>query len=904
MMILVPTFLTLLWCHTCLNVMGALLWSDLLAPCAPPPPASELVSGTTASSRAKRHISGTRLVAGHLNNGHTPQPQPQQQPHLAASVSAPLQRAPGPHHPHRAPVPDANLDAFRTMILEESHGPGPRLGEVVSYYVAEERGPGSTPASDPGASVLLLHQQPAPFATDVHLVSGSTPEGTAAPPVTPKPLLILVPSGPGPGQQAPPWSAAVSPRPPPPWTLADTPRTPPWTPSVSPPWVPPARPTASPSYPPPVSPRPPPLWAPGPSTSASHRQPQWTLPSAPAAPVDLLPSGPGRGAGGPAEFNSVLAAAPAPPAASAPAPARPESIQTLYSWRSNISALLDNILYRPPVVPSATTASTAPAPAPAAASSDVSGAQASAEQPSSLSSRTCVSAADGSAGVCYSAAGCRRRGGRAEDVCQASGPGPWSAAESAVAVCCVFRYSCGDVTTETSATFQSPDYPSKSAGSLACDFDVVVQKDACAVRVEFVSALVARRLGGACDVDQLLVLNSADGPTAPLCGPLSGYATTVAVTPGQQKPLKVAALLQSDGPYYWSVQLTQLSCQRLPQLQAPTSCGRQFPPDGSAGGAPGGVPQGPYSYQQQQGLATPAPMAPLRRLGDLYGTRQPGGVWWDFPEASSTFHQRALRRQLQQLRQLGSGMHLPQLQERIVGGQDASRGEFPWQAALLLDHLFFCGGTLINHEFVLTAAHCLMTRDTPVAGLRVLLGALDLTAAREPGGEERAVRRVLFHSHFQPFLLDHDIALLQLQRPVPLSSVIEPACLPGLQGMTGGPAPGLTAWVTGWGITSFPAGDPSAVLQRLAVETLPVEVCARQLEEPLGAGMVCAAPASVQGTCFGDSGGPLTLEQAGRGYVVGVVSFGVTGCAALPHFPDVYTRVSQYLQWIHVNALP
>ncbi|KAE8745490.1 tryptase [Frankliniella occidentalis] len=78
-----------------------------------------------------------------------------------------------------------------------------------------------------------------------------------------------------------------------------------------------------------------------------------------------------------------------------------------------------------------------------------------------------------------------------------------------------------------------------------------------------------------------------------------------------------------------------------------------------------------------------------------------------------------------------------------------------------------------------------MTRDTAISQLRVLLGALDLTAAREPGGEERGVRRVLFHSHFQPFLLDHDIALLQLQRPVAFSSVIEPACLPGLQGMTG-----------------------------------------------------------------------------------------------------------------------
>lgn len=441
------------------------------------------------------------------------------------------------------------------------------------------------------------------------------------------------------------------------------------------------------------------------------------------------------------------------------------------------------------------------------------------------------------------------------------------------------------------ASFQSPDFPARTSGSLACDFDVVVGEDVCAVRVEFVAAQVARRLGGACDVDQLIILNSADGPTAPLCGPLTGYATTVAVTGGQQKPLKLAALIQSDGPYFWSVQLTQLACQHLPRLQAPPDCGRPLPAAAAAADA-----EAPYNYHHHEAI---------RRVGDQHGTKTPGGVWWSFPDAISTFQQRALRRQLQQL--LGPGRRHGQhhLQERIVGGQDAARGEFPWQVALLLDHLFFCGGTLVNHEFVVTAAHCLMTRDTPVGSLRVLLGALDLTAAREAGSEERGVRRVLFHSHFQPFLLDHDIALLQLQQPVAFSGVIAPACVPGLQGLqTDGPPPGLAAWVTGWGITSFPAGEPSAVLQRLAVDTLPVEECARLLEEPLGPGMVCAAPQGLQGTCFGDSGGPLTLESGGRSFLVGVVSFGVTGCAALAHFPDVYTRVSQYLPWIHVNAVP
>jgi secreted trypsin-like serine protease len=53
-------------------------------------------------------------------------------------------------------------------------------------------------------------------------------------------------------------------------------------------------------------------------------------------------------------------------------------------------------------------------------------------------------------------------------------------------------------------------------------------------------------------------------------------------------------------------------------------------------------------------------------------------------------------------------VHVPPNEQanRITGGQPASRGQFPWQVALIIDDLYFCGGSLISNLWVLTAAHC------------------------------------------------------------------------------------------------------------------------------------------------------------------------------------------------------
>ncbi|KAG8273156.1 hypothetical protein J6590_027491 [Homalodisca vitripennis] len=111
------------------------------------------------------------------------------------------------------------------------------------------------------------------------------------------------------------------------------------------------------------------------------------------------------------------------------------------------------------------------------------------------------------------------------------------------------------------------------------------------------------------------------------------------------------------------------------------------------------------------------------------------------------------------------------------------------------------------------------------------------------------------------------------------------------------------ATVVGWGFTSFPGGTPSPRLQKLQVQTISNSECATLIEEPVSPGMICASSGHTQGTCFGDSGGPLSItSKDGVNTVIGVVSFGISGCAMLPGVPDLYTRVSEYIIWISVNT--
>ncbi|XP_024128740.1 transmembrane protease serine 9 isoform X2 [Oryzias melastigma] len=235
----------------------------------------------------------------------------------------------------------------------------------------------------------------------------------------------------------------------------------------------------------------------------------------------------------------------------------------------------------------------------------------------------------------------------------------------------------------------------------------------------------------------------------------------------------------------------------------------------------------------------------------------------------------------------------PALNTRIVGGQDAKAGFWPWQVSLQTS-AHFCGGSLINNQWVLTAAHCFPSGSA--SGVSVVLGLQSLQGSN-PNSVSRTITTLINHPSYDSVTKENDIALLQLSSPVNFTSYISPVCLAS----TGSTFfSGINTWVTGWG--NIASGVSLPAPQTLQEVQVPI-VGNRQCKCNYGASsitdnMMCAG--LLEGgkdSCQGDSGGPLVIKQNNRWIQAGVVSFGV-GCAQ-PNYPGVYSRVSQYETWIN-----
>ncbi|XP_061196066.1 neurotrypsin-like isoform X1 [Saccostrea echinata] len=234
---------------------------------------------------------------------------------------------------------------------------------------------------------------------------------------------------------------------------------------------------------------------------------------------------------------------------------------------------------------------------------------------------------------------------------------------------------------------------------------------------------------------------------------------------------------------------------------------------------------------------------------------------------------------------------------RIVGGHSSIRGNWPWIASIFL-HIppmsqeQFCAGSLVNDEWILTAAHC-FDRTTDKRDIRVRLGEYNLRR-RDPSEQTFNVTELYLHPLYTKASHDFDIALIKLNRPADTSTeYVNNICLPLASEEN---FENDYCFVAGWGNTGSTDASKTMVLQEAKIPLLGNDVC-KSIYRQLTDNMMCGG--YVFGgidTCQGDSGGPLSCRRNGRWEVGGVISWG-NGCAQVMK-PGVYTRAKPYLQWI------
>ena len=233
-------------------------------------------------------------------------------------------------------------------------------------------------------------------------------------------------------------------------------------------------------------------------------------------------------------------------------------------------------------------------------------------------------------------------------------------------------------------------------------------------------------------------------------------------------------------------------------------------------------------------------------------------------------------------------------QAQVVGGTAVQNGEYPFVSALLDVRRGnngyeqqFCGGSLIDQDSVLTAAHCL---GTPKRYLRVVVGRTVLSSDQ---GQVRMVSEITAHPHYRGNASDaYDVAVLDLTRPVSGINPITPAPV----GSDSLERPGRLATIAGWGNTIAQPSDGSNGTNypdRMRKARVPLvsdtDCRAAYGQEFYPSLMVCAGKKGVD-TCQGDSGEPMWVKAVAGRRQIGITSFGF-GCGARG-YPGVYTEVN------------
>ncbi|KAK4872936.1 hypothetical protein RN001_014965 [Aquatica leii] len=203
------------------------------------------------------------------------------------------------------------------------------------------------------------------------------------------------------------------------------------------------------------------------------------------------------------------------------------------------------------------------------------------------------------------------------------------------------------------------------------------------------------------------------------------------------------------------------------------------------------------------------------------------------------------------------------LEDKIVGGVEAGIGQFPYVVSLRYHQEHFCGGSIIDQNTVLTAAHC-------VDGIKIfkilnIKFKLDLTKLMvvagtnqlNQGGIWYSVSRYIKHENFNSFRLTNDIAVIKVTTPIEFTTYIQPVAIDSTFIFANDECS-----VCGWGLTKM-NGKPSNSLQYFIGSIVDLHECKQIYRDGMFSLLdsnICIHSRYGVGTCSADSGGPLNFE--------------------------------------------